>query len=364
MTDIFSPISLGGMELPNRIIIPPMCQYSAENGLVGSWHLMHYSHLAVSGAGLLIVEATSVEPEGRISPFDLGLWNGEQTESHRNMVSIIRNVSQMPLAVQLGHAGRKASTGVPWQGGKPLAGDCGGWEVCAPSADKYDPEHPLPKAMSKEDIARVTASFAAAAKRADAAGYDTVEIHAAHGYLLHQFLSPLANFRTDGYGGNLENRMRFPLEVFKAVRAAFPKNKPVGARISGSDFVQGGWDVESSVIFTRELAKLGCAFIHVSGGGLSPNQKIKLCPAYQVSLAAKVKAGAGLPTIAVGLITEPELAAAIISAGLTDMVAIGRAMLYDPRWPWHAAAKLGKSLKVPEQYLRCEPRNKKGLFIS
>ncbi|MDL2210926.1 oxidoreductase, partial [Desulfovibrio sp. OttesenSCG-928-O18] len=264
MTDLFSPINLGGLELPNRIIIPPMCQYTAENGLVGSWHLMHYSNLAVSGAGLLIVEATSVEPEGRISPFDLGLWNDEQTASHRGMISLIRDISRIPLAVQLGHAGRKASTGQPWKGGKPLDAECGGWDVCAPSADRYNPEHPVPKAMSQEDLARMANSFAAAAKRADAAGYDAIEVHAAHGYLLHQFLSPLANSRTDEYGGSLENRMRFPLEVFRAVRAAFPQNKPVGVRISGSDFVQGGWDEESSIAFTNELEKLGCAFIHVS----------------------------------------------------------------------------------------------------
>lgn len=363
MHDLFSPIHLGSLTLQNRIVLPPMCQYSAVNGVVADWHYMHYAQYAASGAGLLIVEATAVEPEGRISLFDLGIWNNEQADAHRRMVSFVKAAGAVPIAVQLGHAGRKASTAPPWFGGEPLSEHCGGWEVCAPSAMRYNPVSPQPAAMTKEDIARLTESFVQAAKRSDKAGYDAIELHAAHGYLLHQFLSPISNNRTDEYGGSIENRMRFTLEVFEAVRAAVPDDKPVGVRISGSDFAEGGWDVPDSVLLSQELEKRGCAFIHVSGGGLSPDQKIRLAPGYQVAMAAAVKQAVKIPVIAVGLITEAELAAGIIETGQADMVAIGRAMLYNPRWPWHAAAKLGKSIRAPKQYLRCEPRNAKGLFI-
>lgn len=364
MTTLFSPITMNGLTLPNRIIIPPMDQYSAVDGHPTEWHSVHYGHLALSGAGMLIVEATAVEDIGRISPADLGLWNEAQEESHRSMLQFIRKFSCMPIAVQLGHAGRKASTGKPWEGKGALSPEEGGWEVCAPSAVKYDPVSPEPVALTNGDIPSLVAAFAKAATRADRAGYDGVEVHAAHGYLIHQFLSPLTNFRTDEYGGSLEGRMRFPLEVFKAVRAAVPREKPVGVRVSGTDFAEGGWNVEECAAFAKELEKLGCAYIHVSGGGLSPNQKITLSPGYQVPLAIRVKAATTMPVIAVGLITEAELAASIVAGGQADMVAIGRAMLYNPRWPWHAAAKLGVTVsESPRQYLRCEPRNAKGLFV-
>lgn len=364
MSTLFSPITLNGLTLPNRIIIPPMDQYSAEEGLPVEWHFMHYGHLAVSGAGLLIVEATAVEPEGRISPNDLGLWGEEQEEGHRKMVQFIRKFSCTPVGVQLAHAGRKASTACPWEGRGALDLDSGGWEVCAPSALKYDPQTPEPTALTGDDIKRLVNSFAEAAKRAVRAGYDLIELHAAHGYLMHEFLSPLANKRSDEYGGSLENRMRFPLEVYRAVRAAVPQGKPVGVRVSGTDFVEGGWDIDECALFAKELESLGCSFLHVSGGGLSPDQKIPLAPGYQVSLAARIKAETPkLPVITVGLITEPELAAGIIVTGQADMVAIGRAILYDPRWPWHAAAALGATIPgSPRQYLRCEPRRFKGLF--
>ena len=364
MNTLFSPISIGGLTLPNRIVIPPMDQYSAEDGHPAEWHRMHYGHLAVSGAGLLIVEATAVEAQGRISPQDLGLWDDAQEESHRAMLAFIRKFSQTPIAVQLGHAGRKASTACPWDGRGALSPEEGGWEVCAPSAEHYNPSSPTPTALTEADISRLTQSFADAAARAHRAGYDAVELHAAHGYLMHQFLSPLANARKDGYGGSLENRMRFPMEVFKAVRAAVPHDMPVTVRVSGTDFAEGGWNVEECATFAAAIEKLGCACIHVSGGGLTPNQKITLAPGYQVGLAARVKQATGMPVIAVGLITEPELAAGIITTGQADMVAIGRGMLYDPRWPWHAAARLGVSIHgSPRQYLRCEPRIFKGLFV-
>lgn len=363
MSDLFSPISIGGLELSNRIVIPPMDQYSAAEGFPGNWHRMHYGHLAVSGAGLLMIEATAVEPKGRISNADLGIWSEELQESHKEFLSFIRSFSKTPIAVQLGHSGRKGSTAPPFEGGGPLVISCGGWEVCAPTAAKYNPISPNPVAMCVEDIHGCVELFVQAARRAIAAGYDAIEIHAAHGYLLHQFLSPLSNARTDAYGGRLENRIRFPLEVFAAVRGAVPEKYPVGVRISGSDFAPGGWDIASSVAFGKALEAAGCAFIHVSGGGLTPDQKIPLAPGYQVALAAEVKKSVSIPVIAVGLITEAELATCIVETGQADMVALGRGMLYDPRWPWHAAAKLGKTVHPPKQYLRCEPRIAKGLFI-
>lgn len=363
MNTLFSPLTINGLTLANRIVIPPMDQYSAVDGAPAEWHKMHYGHLAVSGAGLLIVEATAVEAAGRISPYDLGLWNDELLEAHRKMLTFIRAFSRTPVAVQLGHAGRKASTGRPWEGKGALTPDEGGWDVCAPSANPYDPSSPVPTALRTDAIRRIVRSFVDAAERAHQAGYAAVEIHAAHGYLLHQFLSPLANARTDDYGGILENRMRLPLEVFAAIRAVVPADTPVGVRVSGSDFAEGGWNVTECAHFARELEKLGCSFIHVSGGGLTPNQKIALAPGYQVAMAAQVKAATDMPVIAVGLITDPELADGIIVTGQADMVSIGRAMLYDPRWPWHAAAKLGIGITdAPRQYLRCEPRAHKGLF--
>ena len=363
MNPLFSPIKLKGLPLNNRIVVPPMDQYSAQEGLPGNWHTMHYGNLAVSGAGLLIVEATAVEAAGRISPQDMGLWNDAQEVAHKGMIDAIRSYSETPIGIQIGHAGRKGSTARPWEGGKPLPSDGAGWEICAPSALPYAPGHQTPAELTTADIARLTQSFVATAQRAVRAGYDLIELHAAHGYLMHEFLSPLSNVRTDAYGGSLENRMRFPLEVLGAVLAAVPANYPVGVRVSGTDFVDQGWNVEECTVFAQALEKAGAAYIHVSGGGLAPEQRITLAPGYQVELAAAVKAAvASLPVIAVGLITEPELAAGIVVTGQADMVAIGRAMLYDPRWPWHAAAALGQTIAAPSPYLRCKPHNVKDLF--
>ena len=363
MNPLFSPIKLKGLTLSNRIIVPPMDQYSADAGMPGHWHAMHYGTLAVSGAGLLIVEATAVEAPGRIAPQDMGLWNDAQEAAHKTMIDSIRSYSAMPLGVQLGHAGRKGATSRPWEGGKPLTTENGGWEICAPSALPYAAGHQTPTELSAGDIARLTESFAAAAKRAVRAGYNVIELHAAHGYLMHEFLSPLSNHRTDAYGGPLENRMRFALEVLAAVRNAVADDFPVGVRVSGTDFVEGGWNVQECALFAQALEKAGAAYIHVSGGGLSPDQKINLAPGYQVQLAATVKAAVtSLPVMAVGLITEPELAAGIVVTGQADMVAIGRAMMYDPRWPWHAAAALGQTIAAPAQYLRCKPHTIKDLF--
>jgi 2,4-dienoyl-CoA reductase-like NADH-dependent reductase (Old Yellow Enzyme family) len=362
MSTLFSPISLGSLELSNRIVIAPMCQYSARNGEAGDWHLIHLGHMALSGAGLLVIEATAVEPVGRISPADLGLWSDTTEAALGRVLKAVRRHSGMPIAIQLAHAGRKASTGVPWEGGRHLTPEQGGWRTVSASPHPFGADDPPPAALERTGLARIREAFAESARRAHRLGLDAIELHAAHGYLLHQFLSPLANTRGDEFGGGIENRMRYPLEVFEAVRANFPGDKPVGIRISASDWVEGGWDLEQSVVFARELKRRGCAFIHVSSGGLSPRQQIPLGPGYQVPFAQRIRHQTALPTIAVGLITEAEQAEAIIAGGQADMVALARGMLYDPRWPWHAAARLGARVAAPPQYLRCQPREHPDLF--
>ncbi len=332
-----------------------MCQYSARDGLADDWHLVHYGQMAASGAGMVIIEATAVSPEGRISPFDVGLYSDKAEAAFGRLVAGVRAVADTPLAVQLAHAGRKASTSPPWEGGARVAAKDGGWETIAPSALPFRDDEPAPAPLDRQGLARVCDNFTAAAERAGRAGIDAIEIHAAHGYLLHQFLSPLANTRTDSYGGSLENRMRFPLEVFDAVRAVFPAGRPVGVRISATDWVDGSWDTAQSAGFCRELERRGCAYIHVSSAGVSPLQKVPVGPGYQVPLAAEIRRHVGIPVIAVGLITEAAQAEAIVTGGKADMVAVGRGMLYNPRWPWHAAAQLGAKVTVPRQYWRAAP---------
>jgi 2,4-dienoyl-CoA reductase-like NADH-dependent reductase (Old Yellow Enzyme family) len=363
LSKLFTPITLGKLALSNRIAIAPMCQYSAEHGQASDWHLIHLGHMALSGAGLLFIEATAVSPEGRISPGDLGLWSDQTEAALARVLKSVRKYSAMPIAIQLAHAGRKASCRVPWEGGQSLAPDRGGWQTVAPSALPFTANDTTPLALDHAGLQRIRDDFVAAAQRAHRLGMDAIELHAAHGYLLHQFLSPLSNVRDDRYGGTLENRMRFPLEVFDAVRNAVPADMPVGIRISASDWVSGGWDIGQSVVFAGELRQRGCTFIHVSSGGLSPLQQIPAEPGYQVPFAERIRRETGLATIAVGLITEPEQAEAIISSGQADMVALARGMLYDPRWPWHAAAKLGAQVEAPPQYLRSQPRELKDLFI-
>jgi len=362
MSQLFSPYSLGSVTLPNRIVIAPMCQYSAINGEASDWHLMHLGNLAMSGAGLLIIEATAVEPEGRISPADLGLWSDDTEAALARVLTAVRKYSQIPIAIQLAHAGRKASTAAPWDGGGLVNIEQGGWQTVAPSALPFMPDDPAPTALDASGLQRMVQAFASAAKRAHKLGLEAIEIHAAHGYLLHEFLSPLSNQRDDEYGGSLENRMRFPLAVFEAMRAAVPMQMPIGVRISATDWVDGGWDLAQSMIFAKALQARGCAFIHVSSGGLSPLQKIPVGPNYQVPLATSIRATTGLPTITVGLITEAEDAEAIVADGQADMVGLARGILYDPRWPWHAAAKLGAQVEAPPQYWRCQPREQKALF--
>src|SRR3954451_22449582 len=286
MSVLFTPYRVGSLELRNRIVIAPMCQYSADEGRATDWHLIHLGNLALSGAGLLIVEATAVSPEGRISPDDLGLWSDETEESLGRVLSIVRRYSDMPIAIQLAHAGRKASTRVPWEGGRQIRPDePRGWQTVAPSALPFaEGEHP-PVELDEKGMAAIREAFAQSARRAARLGLDAVQIHAAHGYLLHQFLSPLSNRRDDAYGGSLDNRLRFPLEVFDALRAAFPAGRPVSVRVSGTDWAEGGWEIEQTVAFARALGERGCAAVHVSSGGLTPAQRIPVGPGYQVPLA-------------------------------------------------------------------------------
>ncbi len=362
MSRLFSPITLGRQVLDNRVIIAPMCQYSADEGRATDWHRIHLGHLALSGAGLMFIEATAVAPEGRISPADLGLWSDDTEAALADVLQSVRRYSPIPVAIQLAHAGRKASTAVPWAGGQFIAAASGGWQTVAPSALPYAADDAPPLALDDAGLARIREDFVAAAQRAQRLGFDVIELHAAHGYLLHQFLSPLSNVRDDRYGGTLENRMRFPLEVFDAIRAAVGDDMPLGIRISATDWVDGGWDIEQSVAFAHELQRRGCAFIDVSSGGLSPLQQIPVGPGYQVAFAERIRRDTGLPTIAVGLITEPEQAETILAAGQADMIALARGMLYNPRWPWHAAAALGARVEAPKQYWRSQPRAFKDLF--
>ncbi|MEN5083850.1 NADH:flavin oxidoreductase/NADH oxidase [Bosea sp. TWI1241] len=363
-SQLFRPIDLGGLTLPNRVVIAPMCQYSAVDGDATDWHTLHLGNLALSGAGLLILEATAVEPEGRISPDDLGLWSDVNETALARVLETVRRHSDMPIGVQLGHAGRKASVRAPWLGGGQYPLGERGWETVAPSPLPMQQEDRLPLALDAAGLARIREAFAAAARRAARIGLQAIEIHAAHGYLLHQFLSPLSNQRDDAYGGTLENRMRFPLEVFEAVRAATPAGLPVGVRVSGTDWVEGGWDSEQTVAFAEALKARGVDFMHVSSGGLSAAQRIALAPGYQVPLARAVKQATGVPTMAVGLITDYEHAEAVVAGGDADMVALARGILFDPRWPWHAAAHLGATVKAPKQYLRSQPARYRTLFES
>jgi len=362
MSKLFSSIKLGELELTNRIAISPMCQYSAKDGRATDWHLIHLGHLALSGAGLMFIEATAVSPEGRITYGDLGLWSDETESALEQVIQSIRHYSDIPIAIQLGHAGRKASTKVPWEGGQNIAPGLGGWQTVAPSTEPFNTGDAPPLALDDDGLQSIRNEYVSAAKRAHRLGLEVIELHAAHGYLLHQFLSPLSNRRADQYGGSLENRMRFPLEVFEAIRNAVPDEKPVGVRISATDWVSGGWDIEQSVRFVKELQQRGCTFIDVSSGGLSQLQQIPVAPGYQVPFAERIRKETGMTTISVGLITEPDQAEKIVSSGQADMVSLARAMLYDPRWPWHAAARLGALVDAPNQYLRAKPNDVQTLF--
>jgi 2,4-dienoyl-CoA reductase-like NADH-dependent reductase (Old Yellow Enzyme family) len=361
-SQLFTPFDLGPLRLKNRIVIAPMCQYSAEQGCATDWHTIHLGQLALSGAGLLIIEATAVTPEGRISPADLGLWDETTEAALAGVLASVRRHSNMPIAIQLSHAGRKASSRAPWDGGQLIAQEDGGWPTLAPSALPHLPHEPAPQAFDAAGLVRIKAAFVESAQRAARLGLDAIELHAAHGYLLHQFLSPLANQRDDAYGGSAENRQRFPLEVFEAVRAVLPAGMALGIRISATDWVEGGLDIAQSIAFGRALRERGCDFMHVSSGGVSPRQQIPIGPGYQVHLAEQIRAATNLPTIAVGLITEAAQAEAIVAEGRADLVALARAMLFNPHWPWQAAAQLGAQVEAPRQYWRSQPRGLNDLF--
>ena len=352
---LFSPLTVGQVTFANRLAVAPMCQYSCTDGVPGDWHLMHLGNLAVSGAGLLIVEATGVEPRARITPGCPGLWNDEQEAAFAPILEFCRKHGNAKLGIQLAHAGRKASSRKPWQGGEQADENEGGWAAVAPSAVPFDAGRPLPQALSLDDIEQIKRDFTDAAKRADQAGFDVVEIHAAHGYLLHQFLSPLSNHRDDTYGGSLENRMRLALEIFDVVREAFPSDKPVGMRISATDWVEGGWDLGDSIALAHALEDRHCDFVHVSSGGLSPDQEIPLGPGYQVDLCAAITDASEIATIAVGMIDDAFQAETIVRSGQADMVALARGMLADPHWTWRAAKSLHGEAAYPRQYERALP---------
>ena len=365
MSLLFTPLQLpsprGGLTLPNRIVVAPMCQYQAVNGCATDWHLMHWANLLNSGAAMFTIEATAVLPEGRITPNCLGLWDAHTEAALADHLHRARALApHTAVCIQLAHAGRKASSAVPWQGGQLLSAEQGGWLPVGPSALSHLPQEAAPRALTSQGLQDIVAAFVAAAQSADRMGIDAIELHAAHGYLLHQFLSPLANERTDAYGGSFDNRIRFPLEVFAAVRAAY--GGVLGVRLSATDWVDGGWDLPQSEVFAQKLKEAGCDFMHVSSAGVSPQQKITLGAGYQVPFARAIRESTGMVTTAVGLITEQHQAEAILQAGDADLVALARAFLYEPRWGWHAAAALGGTVDANPVYWRCLPREAQAAF--
>jgi 2,4-dienoyl-CoA reductase-like NADH-dependent reductase (Old Yellow Enzyme family) len=353
MSKLFSVLRLREVEFKNRVFVSPMCQYSSEDGMPNDWHFVHLGSRAVGGAGLVMVEATGVSPEGRISPGDTGIWSDAHAEAFKRINAFIKGRHAVP-GIQLAHAGRKASTDVPWRGGKFLHAAEGGWQTLAPSPVPFREDETPPREMSHDDIVRVIAEFADAARRSHAAGFEVVEIHMAHGYLLHEFLSPLSSQRSDEYGGSLEARARFPLEVARGVRAAFPDHLPVFARISATDWVEGGWDLQQSIQLSRWLKEAGVDLIDCSSGGVVPKVRIPAAPGYQIPFAASIRKEAGVATGAVGFITEPEQAERIIADGEADAVFLARAMLRDPYWPLHAAKALQVDVAYPQQYERAK----------
>jgi 2,4-dienoyl-CoA reductase-like NADH-dependent reductase (Old Yellow Enzyme family) len=354
---LFSPFTLRKLKLVNRIVVSPMCQYSAVDGCATDWHIVHWGQLLQSGAGMFTIEATAVSAVGRITHGCLGLYDDACEDALTTRLAIARaNAPAIPVAIQLAHAGRKGSSQVPWEGGQLIPLAQGGWTPVAPSPIPQLPTEPPPAALDISGLEQIRHEFVAAARRASRIGIDALELHCAHGYLLHEFLSPLSNHREDAYGGSLDNRVRFPLEVFAAVRDAWPQDKPMGARISATDWVDGGWTIDDSIVLARRLKAAGCDWIDVSSGGISPAQKIPLGPGYQVPLARAIRRATSIATMAVGFITDPKQAERIVASGDADLVAMARAMLWDPHWPWHAAAVLGTQIQAPKQYWRSPPR--------
>jgi 2,4-dienoyl-CoA reductase-like NADH-dependent reductase (Old Yellow Enzyme family) len=349
---LFKPVRLGGIALANRIAVSPMCQYSAENGAANDWHLQHLGPLSLSGAGLVIVEQTAVEPAGRISHGCVGLYSDATEAALARVVKFCRRAGSAALGIQLAHAGRKGSAKLPWEGGGSLAPDAGAWTTAAPSGIAFDIPWPAPEALDGAGLARIRDAHAAAAIRAERLGFDLVELLGAHGFLLHSFLSPISNRRTDSYGGSLGNRMRYPLEVAAAIREVWPSHKALGMRITGADWVDGGIRPDEAGIFAGKLRNIGFDYVCVSSGGISPAARPAIGPSYQVPLAAAVKKASGMVVQAVGMIVDPHQAEAIVADGHADCVALARGFLDDPRWAWHAAAALGAEAVYPPQYRR------------
>lgn len=354
MAKLFSSFTLRDLSFRNRIFVSPMCQYSSVDGVPNAWHLVHLGSRAVGGAALVMVEASGISPEGRISPYDLGIWSEAQCEAFRPIVQFIKEQGAVP-AIQLAHAGRKAASDAPWFGGGPLSAGQGSWQPVAPSALPFTPAHALPRALTKTEIETVVRQFAEAARRAQAAGFDVVEIHMAHGYLLHEFLSPLSNQRSDEFGGSLENRARMPLMTARAVREVWPAHLPVFVRISASDWVSGGWDIVQSVQLAKWLKEAGVDLIDCSSGGLVADAKIPAGPGFQVTFATAIREQAGIATGAVGFITEPYQAEQIVATGQADVVLLARELLRHPYWPLDAAQRLDADIVWPKQYLRAKP---------
>lgn len=349
---LFSPLKLRSLTLKNRIVVSPMCQYSADDGVASDWHLAHLTNLACSGAGLVVIEMTDVEREGRITLGCHGLYSDSCEAGLKPVIAAMRKWGGAAIGIQLAHAGRKGSTHKPWDGGAPLKPEESAWQTVAPSPLPFSEKSPAPRQLSVADIERLVQSFVTAARRAERLGIDTLELHGAHGYLLHQFLSPLSNHRTDEYGGSLANRMRFPLRVVEALRAVWPKEKPLGMRVTSTDFLPGGWRIEDAVLFARELKARGCDYADVSGGGVVPVAPIPVAPGYMVEYAGRIKREAQIATRSVGMILTAPQAEAVIASGEADMVALARAMLDDPHWGWHAAEALGEKIPAPPQYAR------------
>jgi len=352
LPELFTPIQVGGVTLPNRIAVSPMCQYSADDGSMTDWHLMHLGNLACSGAGLVMVEATGVTREGRISHGCTGLYNEHNEAAMKRVVDACRRITRSPIGVQLAHSGRKGSVQAPWEGGKSLAAGASPWRTVAPSAIPYGEGWPAPHELSVSELISLTDSFSRAAQRALAIGFDLIELHAAHGYLLHEFLSPLSNRRADAYRAE---RMKFPLAVARALRDSWPKERALAARISGSDWAEGGIGPEAAVAFATELKAIGFDFVCISSAGLVPRQKMKVEPGYNVPFAAAVRKQAGIATRVGGMIVDPLQAEKILQSGAADMICLARALLDNPRWVWHAAERFGVRLDYPPQYARSHP---------
>jgi len=351
MSSLFSPWTLRSQTFRNRVFVSPMCQYSSVDGFPTAWHLVHLGSRAVGGAGLVIMEATAVTAEGRITPGDQGIWTDEHAAALKPITHFIKSQGAVP-GIQIAHAGRKASADAPWRGGEALTPEQGGWPVLAPSAVPFGPRSPCPETYKLEHLPALIAAFRDAAKRARDAGFEVLELHMAHGYLLHEFLSPLSNQRTDQYGGTLANRLRLPLAVTDAVRSVWPEAFPLFVRISATDWVRGGWDIEQSVVLARELKGCGVDLIDCSSGGLVPDAKIPAGPGYQTPFATRIRHEVGIATGAVGLIQDPLQAEQIVATGLADCVFLGRELLRDPYWPQRAAKALHTRIDWPLQYDR------------